>query len=52
MTIRNDNEFERASRYVVENPVNAGLEGWQWVWVRGQDALGTAGETPALHSAR
>jgi REP element-mobilizing transposase RayT len=46
--LRNENEFERAIRYVVENPVKAGLEGWQWVRMRGRDALATAGGTPAL----
>ena len=46
--LRNETEFERAIRYVAENPVKAGLEGRQWVWVRGQDALATAGGTPAL----
>ena len=29
-------------------PVKAGLRNWPWVWARGQDALATAGETPAL----
>ena len=46
--LRSEAEFERAVRYVVENPVKAGLHNWPWVWVRGQDALATAGETPAL----
>jgi REP element-mobilizing transposase RayT len=41
-------EFERAVAYVVANPPKAGLGNWPWVWVRGQDALATAGETPAL----
>ena len=50
--IRNEAEFERANRYVVENPVKAGLDTWLWVWQRGQDALATAGETPALHVDR
>jgi REP element-mobilizing transposase RayT len=30
--IRNMAEFERAVRYVVENPSKAGLENWPWVW--------------------
>jgi REP element-mobilizing transposase RayT len=46
--LRNETEFERAVRYVVENPIKAGLRNWPWVWARGQDALATAGETPAL----
>jgi REP element-mobilizing transposase RayT len=41
-------EFERAAAYVVANPQKAGLDNWLWVWVRGQDALATAGGTPAL----
>jgi REP element-mobilizing transposase RayT len=32
--IRNAAELERAVRYVVENPVKAGLKDWKWVWVR------------------
>ena len=46
--LRSEAEFERAVRYVVENPVKAGLRNWPWAWARGQDALATAGETPAL----
>ena len=46
--LRNEAEFLRAVRYVVENPLKAGLRDWPWVWVRGQDALATAGGTPAL----
>jgi REP element-mobilizing transposase RayT len=42
--LRDDAEFERAVKYVVENPVKAGLKGWEWVWVRGQGARATAGE--------
>ena len=30
--IRNEQEFSRAIRYVVENPVKAGLKNWPWVW--------------------
>jgi REP element-mobilizing transposase RayT len=46
--IRNESEFERAVRYVAENPERAGLGNWRWVWVGGRDAHPTAGETPAL----
>jgi REP element-mobilizing transposase RayT len=46
--IRDENEFERAVRYVEENPERAGLKNWRWVWVGGRDAHPTAGETPAL----
>jgi len=46
--LRSEAEFERAVRYVVENPVKAGLRNWPWAWARGQDALATAGETLAL----
>ena len=31
--IRNAAELERTVRYVVENPVKAGLKDWRWVWV-------------------
>lgn len=42
--IRNDQEFERAIRYVAENPAKANLRGWKWLWVRGRDARSTAAE--------
>ncbi len=41
--VRDDAEFERAVKYVVENPVKAGLRNWEWVWMRGQGARATAG---------
>lgn len=46
--LRSEAEIERAVCYVAENPARAGLVNWAWVWVRGQDALATAGGTPAL----
>ncbi len=46
--LRGEAEFERAVQYVIDNPVRARLERWPYVWMRGQDALATAGETPAL----
>ena len=30
--IRDENEFWRIVGYVVENPIKAGLENWEWVW--------------------
>ena len=42
--LRDEAEFERALKYVVENPVKAGLKDWGWLWVRGQGARATAGE--------
>ncbi len=52
--IRGEEEFERAVRYVAENPAKANLRHWKWVWVRGRDARATAagdgGATPALGS--
>ena len=42
--IRDEGEFERAIRYVAENPEKAKLRDWKWVWVRGRDAPATAGE--------
>jgi REP element-mobilizing transposase RayT len=50
--LRDEAEFQRAIRYVADNPAKAGLQSWPWVWVRGQDALATAGGTPALLSPR
>jgi REP element-mobilizing transposase RayT len=46
--IRDDAELDRAVRYVLNNPENAGLVSWNWVGSRGPEAHGTAGETPAL----
>jgi len=40
--IRDEEEFERAIRYVAENPAKANLRHWKWVWVRGRDARATA----------
>jgi len=48
--IRNGDEFERAVRYVVNNPERAGLKNWKWVWGAGVDAIATAGlETGATN---
>jgi len=30
--IRNTTEFDRALKYVMENPSKAGLKEWPWVW--------------------
>jgi REP element-mobilizing transposase RayT len=42
--IRGEEEFERAVRYVADNPNQANLQHWKWVWVRGRDARATAAE--------
>ena len=42
--LRDEAEFDRAVKYVVENPTKAGLKDWKWLWVRGQGARETAGE--------
>ena len=36
--IRGEEEFERAVRYVAENPAKADLKHWKWVWVGGRGA--------------
>ncbi|MGB6727006.1 MAG: transposase [Terracidiphilus sp.] len=41
--IRGEGEFDRAVRYVLNNPERAGLKNWKWAWSEGQQALGTAG---------
>jgi REP element-mobilizing transposase RayT len=41
--IRNEQEFSRAIRYVMENPLNAGLKNWPWVWCAGVEFRATAG---------
>jgi REP element-mobilizing transposase RayT len=33
--IRDEDELERAVRYVVSNPIRAGLKEWKWVWSAG-----------------
>ncbi len=42
--IRDEAQFRRAVRYVIENPEKAKLKNWPWIWMRGQDARVTAGE--------
>jgi len=44
--IRDGIQLDRILRYITNNPIKAGLKDWVWVW--GQDAPTTAGETPAL----
>jgi REP element-mobilizing transposase RayT len=42
--IRNEDEFNRAIRYVVENPLKARLRDWNWFWSAGWEARATAGQ--------
>lgn len=42
--IRNEEELDRANKYVLENPAKAGLKNWTWVWSAGSEAHATAGE--------
>jgi len=44
--IRDGDQLGCIIRYVTNNPTKAGLKDWVWVW--GQDAPTTAGETPAI----
>lgn len=41
--IRNEQEYSRAVRYVLENPVKAGLKDWPWVWSVDSEIHATAG---------
>ena len=41
--VRDEVEFEKAVKYVLDNPTKAGLRDWAWVWMRRQDAGATAG---------
>jgi REP element-mobilizing transposase RayT len=52
--IRNVSELERTVRYVVENPVKAGLKDWKWVWVRdaSRDASRSTSRTAAVPAAQ
>ena len=49
--VRDANDLRRVVRYVLRNPVAAGLRGWKWVgcaaWVRGEIASGAWGEDEA-----
>lgn len=41
--IRNEEEYCRAIRYVVENPLKAGLKNWPWVWSADLEVRAPAG---------
>lgn len=41
--IRSEQEYSRAIRYVLENPVKAGLKNWSWVWSADSEVRATAG---------
>jgi REP element-mobilizing transposase RayT len=41
--IRSEQEYSRAIRYVVENPVKAGLKNWPWIWSADLEVRATAG---------
>jgi putative transposase len=41
--IRDEKEYCRAIRYVLENPVKAGLTDWPWVWSADLEVRATAG---------
>jgi REP element-mobilizing transposase RayT len=49
--IRNGDELNRAIRYVVENPVKAGLKNWTWVWSADGDVRATAGQEASATSS-
>src|SRR5580693_1315013 len=49
--IRNENELDRAIRYVLENPAKAGLKNWTWVWSAGWEARATAGQEAGATSS-
>jgi REP element-mobilizing transposase RayT len=48
--IRDDKELQRTIQYVIQNPANAGLRDWPWVWTCGQDAHRPADRMSAVHS--
>lgn len=50
--IRNEVEYSRAVRYVMENPIKAGLKNWPWVWRADSEVRATAGwEAGATYAA-
>jgi len=49
--LRNGDERDRAIRYIVENPANAGLKNWAWVWSAGWEARTTAGQEAGATSS-
>jgi REP element-mobilizing transposase RayT len=42
--IRDEDDLERVVGYLADNPAEAGLHDWPWVWLWGQDAPTTAAE--------
>jgi REP element-mobilizing transposase RayT len=49
--IRNENELDRAIKYILENPAKAGLKDWTWVWSAGWEARATAGQEAGATSS-
>ena len=49
--IRNGDELDRATRYVLENPAKAELEDWIWVWSAGREARANAGREVGVASS-
>lgn len=47
--IRSGDELDRAIRYVVENPIKAGLRNWIWVWCA-EPAAATQSVGPEAHT--
>ena len=47
--VRNEEDLNRTIRYVLENPLKAGLADWTWVGSAGEAAGGPAGGPPARH---
>ncbi len=35
--VRDEIEYLRTMKYVVDNPIRAGLENWEWVWYLGRE---------------
>jgi len=42
--VRDQADFDRVIAYIRDNPGNAGLQNWPWLWLCGQDARMTAAE--------
>jgi REP element-mobilizing transposase RayT len=50
--VRDEAELRRVCRYILQNPIKAGLKDWHWAELCGPEAHTTAGETPALQGKK
>lgn len=49
--IRDETDYAHALRYLLENPVDAGLNDWPWVWSKAEETGRGTGVPPAFSAA-